>query len=84
MGFDLSVYLTRAEFEAFLEKLREEMESFYAWLLAELKKINDHLEIHDQQISKLQQDITDINTRINNLITEYNAKFEDIYNKMEI
>lgn len=82
MGFDLSVYLTRAEFEAFLEKLREEMEKFYAWLLAELKKINDHLEIHDQQISELQQDITDINTRINNLITEYNAKFEDIYNKI--
>lgn len=82
MGFDLSVYLTRAEFEAFLEKLREEMEKFYAWLLAELKKINDHLEIHDQQISELQQDITDINTRIDNLITEYNAKFEDIYNKI--
>lgn len=39
MGFDLSVYLTRAEFEAFLEKLREEMEKFYAWLLAELKKL---------------------------------------------
>ena len=82
MGFDLSVYLTRAEFEAFLEKLKEEMEKFYAWLLAELKKINDHLEIHDQQISELQQDITDINTRIDNLITEYNAKFEDIYNKI--
>lgn len=38
-GFDLSVYLTRAEFEAFLEKLREEMEKFYAWLLAELKRL---------------------------------------------
>ncbi len=82
MGFDLSVYLTRAEFEAFLEKLREEMEKFYAWLLAELKKINNHLEIHDNQISQLQQNIVDINTRINNLITEYNAKFEDIYNKI--
>ena len=58
------------------------MEKVYAWLLAELKKINDHLEIHDNQISELQQDITDINTRINNLITEYNAKFEDIYNKI--
>lgn len=39
MGFDLSVYLTRAEFEAFLEKLREEMEKFYAWLLEELRKL---------------------------------------------
>lgn len=82
MGFDLSVYLTRAEFEAFLEKLREEMEKFYAWLLEELKKINDHLEIHDQQISKLQQDIVNINNRIDNLIIEYNAKFTDIYNKI--
>ena len=82
MGFDLSVYLTRAEFEAFLEKLREEMEKFYAWLLEELRKINEHLELHDQQISNLQQEVSNINTRIDNLITEYNAKFTDIYNKI--
>lgn len=82
MGFDLSVYLTRAEFEAFLEKLREEMEKFYAWLLEKLREINEHLELHDQQISNLQQEVYDINTRINGLISEYNAKFTDIYNKI--
>lgn len=82
MGFDLSIYLTRAEFEAFLEKLREEMEKFYAWLLEELRKINEHLELHDQQITELQQDVIDINTRIDNLIAEYNTKFEDVYSKI--
>lgn len=82
IGFDLSVYLTRAEFEAFLEKLREEMERFYAWLLEKLREINEHLELHDQQISNLQQEVYDINTRINGLISEYNAKFTDIYNKI--
>ena len=83
MGFDLSVYLTRAEFEAFLEKFKKKKwQKFYAWLLEELRKINEHLKLHDQQINNLQQEVSNINTRIDNLITEYNAKFTDIYNKI--
>lgn len=39
MGFDLSVYLTRAEFEAFLEKLREEMENSMLGFLQNLKRL---------------------------------------------
>lgn len=82
LGFDLSVYLTRAEFEAFLEKLRDEMEKFYAWLLEELKKINDHLTIIDGQIIDINNKINDINTRITNLINNYDAKFTDVYNQI--
>lgn len=80
MGFDLSVYLTRAEFEAFLEKLREEMEQFYAWLLEELRKINARLDEHDRKITSIEGDIANINSNIDNLTNEMNNKFEDINN----
>jgi uncharacterized protein YoxC len=80
MGFDLSVYFTRAEFEAFLEKLREEMEKFYAWLLEELRKINARLDEHDRKITSIEGDIANINSNIDNLRNEMNNKFGDINN----
>ena len=67
---------------AFLEKLREE--SGMLWLLAELKRLMTILKFMIMKYLNYNNKIirTDINNRINNLITEYNAKFEDIYNKI--
>ena len=78
MGFDLSVYLTRAEFEAFLEKLREEMESSMLGFLKNLKRLMTILKFMITKYLNYNKIIVDINNRIIILITEYNAKFEDI------
>lgn len=78
MGFDLSVYLTRAEFEAFREKLRIEMEKFYAWLTEELRKINVRLDDIDTEIDNIHTDIININNTISSLEQTINNKLEEL------
>lgn len=78
MGFDLSVYLTRAEFEAFREKLRIEMEKFYAWLTEELRKINVRLDDIDTEIDNIHTDIININNAISSLEQTINNKLEEL------
>lgn len=80
LGFDLSVYLTRDEFEAFREKLREEMEKFYVWLLAQLQAINNRLDAIDSEIDSIHGDINNINNNISNLEQDINNKLGDINN----
>lgn len=80
MGFNLSVYLTRAEFEAFREKLRTEMEKFYVWLTEELRKINVRLDNIDIEIDNIHGDITNINNNITSLEQNINNKLDEINN----